>query len=111
MLRQIFFILEDEIIYYRSYAKGIDPSILTEVFLSIKKDVFNEFGEETGIYDFFDSRILYTIERDLNLLILFVLGYSDEIKSAKPHLLRIKKKFLESFSQNIKEKDILPQMI
>jgi len=106
MLRQIFFILEDEIIYYRSYAKGIDPSILTEVFLSIKKDVFNEFGEETGTYDFFDSRILYTIEKDLNLLILFVLGYSDEIKSAKPHILRIKKRFLESFRQNIKEKDI-----
>ena len=106
MLRQIYFILENEIIYHKSYAKGIDPSILTNVFLNIKKDVFNQFGDETGTYDFFDSRILYTVEKDLNLLILFVLGFSDEIKSAKPHILRIKKKFLESFIQDIKEKDI-----
>ncbi|GAG85371.1 unnamed protein product, partial [marine sediment metagenome] len=35
-----------------------------------------------GTYEFFDTRILYTVNKELNLLILFVLGFSDEIKTA-----------------------------
>ncbi len=103
MLRQIYFILENEIIYHRSYSKGIESSLLINVYLNIKKDAFAKFGEETGTYEFFDSRILYTVDKELNLLILFVLGFSDEIETAKPHLLRIKKIFLESNIQNIRE--------
>ncbi len=103
MLRQIYFILDDEIIYHRSYAKGIEPSLLINVYLNIKKDAFTKFAEETGTYEFFDTRILYTVNKELNLLILFVLGFSDEIKTAKPHLLRIKKRFLDSHIQNIKD--------
>jgi len=106
MLRQIYFILDNEIIYHRSYARGIEPSLLINVYLNIKKDAFTKFGEETGTYEFFDSRILYTVNKELNLLILFVLGFSDEIEKAKPHLIRIKKRFLESYSQNIKENNL-----
>jgi len=103
MLRQIYFILDDEIIYHRSYAKGIEPSLLINVYLNIKKDAFTKFGKETGIYEFFNTRILYTVDKELNLLILFVLGFSDEVETAKPHLLRIKKKLLASYIQNIKD--------
>ncbi|GAG85370.1 unnamed protein product [marine sediment metagenome] len=48
MLRQIYFILDNEIIYHRSYAKGIEPSLLINVYLNIKKDAFTKFAEETG---------------------------------------------------------------
>ena len=37
------------------------------------------------------------------MLILFVLGFSDEVETARPHLLRIKKKFLDSHIQNVKD--------
>ncbi len=102
MLRQIYFILNNEIIYHRSYAKGIESSLLINVYLNIKKDAFTKFGDETGTYDFFDSRILYTVDKDLNLLILFILGFSDDIENAKPHIRRIKKKFLDSYIKDIK---------
>ena len=101
MLRQIYFILGDQIIYHRSYAKGIDASTLINVYLNIKKNIFTESGDETGTYDFFDSRILYTIDKDLNFLILFILGFSDDIENAKPHIRRIKMKFLDSYIQDI----------
>ena len=103
MLRQTFIILNEEIIYHRSYAKGIEPSLLIDVILNIKKDAFNKFGNESGSYDFFQTRILFTMENDLNLFFILVLGFSNVIESAKPYILEIKQKFVSTYGQDIKE--------
>ncbi|MHA2005877.1 MAG: ADP-ribosylation factor-like protein [Promethearchaeota archaeon] len=103
MLRQVYIILNDKIIYHRKYAKGIEPSLLINVYLNIKKGVFAKFGKTTGTYEFFESRILYTVEKDLNVVILFVLGFSDDITNAKPHILQIKKKFLALYGHSIEQ--------
>ena len=103
MLRQTFIILNEEIIYHRSYAKGIEPSLLIDVILNIKKDAFNKFGNESGSYDFFQTHILFTVENDLNLFFILVLGFSNVIESAKPYILEIKQKFVSTYGQDIKE--------
>ena len=101
MLRQIYIILDDKIIYHRNYAKGIEPSLLINVYLNIKKGVFAKFGESTGAYEFFESRILYTVDQDHNLLFLFVLGFSDDIEKAESPLLQMKKKFIDHYGHSI----------
>ncbi len=105
MLKQVYIILNDKIIYHRSYAKGIDASLLINVYLSIKSEAFSPTGEEIGIHDFFESRILYFVNKELNLLFFFVLGFSDDMMSAKPLIRSLKKKFVENYDQNITEID------
>ena len=105
MLKQVYIILNDKIIYHRSYAKGVDASLLINVYLSIKSEAFSRIGDEIGTHDFFESRILYLAHRDLNLLFLFVLGFSDDIETAKPLVKRLRNKFLNSFKDNIAKVD------
>ena len=105
MLKQVYIILNDKIIYHRSYAKGVDASLLINIYLSIKSEAFSSIGEEIGTHDFFESRILYLADRDLNLLFLFVLGFSDDIETAKPLVKRLRNKFLNSFKDNIAKVD------
>ena len=105
MLKQVYIIINDKIAYYRSYAKGIDASLLINVYLSIKHEAFSQTGENIGIHDFFESRILYLVDKELNLLFFFVLGFSDDIEKAKPFIKSLKKKFLSNYGQNITEID------
>lgn len=105
MLKQVYIILNDKIIYHRSYSKGISSSLLINVHLSIKNEAFSQIGEDIGTHDFFESRILYLVDKELNLLFLFVLGFSDDVENAKPFIKNLKKKFMNNYSQNITEID------
>ena len=103
MLRQVYIILNEEIIYHRSYAKGINPSLLIDVYLKIKRDAFKKLGDQSGSYEFFQTRLLFTVEKDLNLFFIFVLGLSNVIENTKPYIFEIKQKFLTTYGQDIKE--------
>ena len=105
MLKQVYIILNDKIIYHRSYSKGISSSLLINIYLSIKNEAFSQIGEDIGTHDFFESRILYLVDKELNLLFLFVLGFSDDVENAKPFIKNLKKKFMNNYSQNITEID------
>jgi hypothetical protein len=74
MLRQVFIIFNDNIIYQRNYAKGLDDSIFPNVYLNIKEIAFSKFGEESVSVEFFKYKLSYIVEKDLNLLFLFVTG-------------------------------------
>ncbi len=103
MLRQVYIILNDEIIYQKNYAIGIDASSITSVYLNIKKEAFSKFGKGLGTYDFFGVKIVFIADESLGLLFLFILGLSDDFKTIEPHLKGFKKEFLNSFGENIKD--------
>ena len=86
MLRQVYIILNDIIIYQRNYAKGLDDSIFTNVYLNIKKSAFSKFAEETASYDFFKFKLSYIVDKDLSLVFLFVTGLGDDFKNVEPQL-------------------------
>lgn len=103
MLRQVYILLNDKILYQKTYAKGIDASFFTKVYSKVKKYAFSISGREIGIYEFFESRISYIIDQELQLIFLLIIGFSDDFESIKPHLQNLKKKFLVSFSQSIRD--------
>ena len=113
MLRQIYIILNDNIIYQRNYAKGLDDSLFSNVFLNIKKSAFSKFTEETASYEFFTYKLSYIVEKNLNLILLFVTGLGDDFKNIKPQLQKFKKEFLEFFEDNIKTDNptIIPDVL
>ena len=95
MLRQVFIILRDKLAYQRSYAKGLDTSLFTNVYQKVKKIAQSKFGSETGIYEFFEYKLSYIADEDSNLFIIFVSGLGDNFDEIKPQLKKFKKEFLE----------------
>ena len=63
MLRQIYIILNDNIIYQRNYAKGLDDSFFTNVYLNIKKAAFAKFADVIRSYEFFEFKLSYIVEK------------------------------------------------
>jgi len=113
MLRQVYIILNDNIIYQRNYAKGLDDSIFSNVFLNIKKSAFSKFAEETATYEFFTYKLSYIVEKSLNLILLFVTGLGDDFKNIKLQLQNFRKDFLEFFGDRIKSDNptIIPEVL
>ncbi|MFW9970555.1 MAG: ADP-ribosylation factor-like protein [Candidatus Odinarchaeota archaeon] len=106
MLRQVYIILNDNIIYKRNYAKALDDSLFPNVYLNIKKAAFSKFGEETASYEFFKYKLSYIIDKDQNLVFLFVTGLGVDFRDVKPQLYSFKKEFLDIYGNNLKENQI-----
>ena len=102
MLRQVFIIINDKISYQRSYAKGLDSNLFTNVYQKIRKAAFSKFGGETGSYEFFEYKLSYIVDENLNLILLFVSGLGDNFDDIKPQLKKMKTDFLEFYGDNIK---------
>jgi len=111
MLRQIYIILNDNIIYQRNYAKGLDDSLFTNVYLNIKKAAFAKFADVIRSYEFFEFKLSYIVEKSLNLIFLFVTGLGDEFKNIKPQLSDFRKEFLDFYHDNIKENNLKSEEI
>ena len=105
MLRQIYLILNDRIIYQRNYAKGLDEALFSNVLLNIKKSAFAKFAEETASYEFFTFKLSYIVEKSLNLIVLFITGLGDDFKNIKPQLQNFKKEIIDIFGDNLNEQE------
>ncbi|MEE9379364.1 MAG: hypothetical protein V3V33_15170 [Candidatus Lokiarchaeia archaeon] len=55
MLRQVYILHNDEILYHKTYARAIDASFFTKVYSKVKEDAFSMNGREIGIYEFFEN--------------------------------------------------------
>jgi len=105
MLRQVFIIFNDKLVYQRSYAKGLDLSLFTNVYQTLKEVALSKFGSETGIYEFFNYKLSYIMNDDSNLVFLFVSGLGDDFKDIEPQLKKFQKEFLTFYADSIKEDD------
>ncbi|MHA2035964.1 MAG: ADP-ribosylation factor-like protein [Promethearchaeota archaeon] len=100
MLRQVFIVLNDKMAYQRSYAKGLDVSIFSNVYQKVKKVALSKFGPETGSYEFFEYKLSYITDEKTNLVLLFVTGLGDDFKDVEPQLKKFKKEFIEFYGED-----------
>ncbi|MFX1374480.1 MAG: ADP-ribosylation factor-like protein [Promethearchaeota archaeon] len=107
MLRQVFIILKEKLVYQRSYAKGLDTSLFTNVYQKIKKTALSKFGNDTGIYEFFEYKLSYIVEENSDIVLLFVSGLGDDFKDIEPQLIKFKKEFLEYYGESLKKDDFV----
>ena len=105
MLRQVFVVIRDNLSYQRSFAKGLETSLFSNIIQKIKKVIFSKIGTETGTYDFFEFKLSFIGEKSLNLIILFVSGLGDKFKDVEPQLKKFKKEFLEFYGDIIQGDD------
>lgn len=103
MLRQVFILVNDNLVYQRSYAKGLENSLFSNVYQKIKKAALDKFTGETGTYEFFEFKLSYIIDEDLNFVLLFVSGLGDDFKDIEPQLKKLKKEFIEFYGDSLKD--------
>lgn len=103
MLRQVFIILNDKLVYSRSYAKGLELSLFTDVYQKVKKVALSKFGSDTGIYEFFEYKLAYIVSEDSNLVCIFVSGLGDDFKDIEPQLKKFQKEFLNFYGDSLNE--------
>jgi hypothetical protein len=106
MLRQAYIIIKDKIVYQRNYAKGLEEMFFSNIYQKIKKAALSKFGTESGSYEFFDYKLSYTAEKDLNLIFLVVTGLGDEFDNIKPQINRLKRDFLDIYSDSITDPNL-----
>ncbi|MHA1913145.1 MAG: ADP-ribosylation factor-like protein [Promethearchaeota archaeon] len=103
MLRQVFIIIDDNLAYQRSYAKGLETSLFSNVYQKIKKAALDKFAGETGTYEFFEFKLSYITDEDLNLVLLFVSGLGDDFKNIEPQLKKLKREIMDFYGDTIKD--------
>ncbi len=103
MIRQVYIILKgDIIIYQKHYAKGLDTTLFNSILPMIRKDAFSNFANEINAYDFFKYKISYIVDKDLDLMIIFVSGLTDNFDLIKVELLNLKNDFVNFYGEAIK---------
>ena len=102
MLRQVYIIINNEIVYNRYYAQCFDNSLFMEVLQNIKEETFSKFGTEIGSFNFFKWKISYIVEKDLKLILIFVSGLADDFDRIKLELFKLKREFLTFKNSQIK---------
>ncbi|MFW9783177.1 MAG: ADP-ribosylation factor-like protein [Candidatus Heimdallarchaeota archaeon] len=103
MLRQIFIVLNDKLAYQRSYAKGLDVDLFSNVYQKVKKVALSKFGPKTGTYDFFKYKLSYIVDESADLVLLFVTGLGDEFNDVEPQLKKFKKEFIDFYGEDFRK--------
>ncbi|MFW9828299.1 MAG: ADP-ribosylation factor-like protein [Candidatus Thorarchaeota archaeon] len=105
MLRQVYIIKDDKVVYNKNFGKSINPEDINKVYQEIVDIATKGTGIELDNYDYFKYKIIFTLEQDLGLLFLFITDINDDVKRTKKELNMLKKEFLETFGDNLANLD------
>ncbi|MFX1377158.1 MAG: ADP-ribosylation factor-like protein [Promethearchaeota archaeon] len=107
MLRQVYVLKGNDVIYKRSYGNALNNSEVEDLSFRILKEVKTSLGRTSAHFDYIKYRIAYDAELDDNLIFLFVTGLMDDFyRLIKPQLSKFKEQFLSRLGDELKEKDL-----
>lgn len=107
MLRQVYIIKQDDIIYKRIFGNALTDPEIEDISFKIRNMARKAKEKETSHIDFFNYRVSYDVELELNLIFIFVTGLVDDyFRSIKTQLSNFKEDFLKLFADSI-EKEML----
>jgi len=101
MLRQVFIVRDDSIIFSRHYGKALNDSDLVNVLSEIKQEAFSRLGKEIGSYDFYKYKISFLAEKELGILFIFITGLTDDFPRIKTQIYMLKREFFNIYSDNM----------
>ena len=107
MLRQVYVLRGNEVIYKRAYGNALSNSEVEDLSFRILKEVKTSLGRTSGHFDYIKYRIAYNVEFENNLIFLFVTGLIDDYyRLIKPQLSSFEKQFFNRLGNQLKEKDL-----
>jgi ADP-ribosylation factor protein 1 len=106
MLRQVFILKENHIIYKRAYGNALSNSEVEDLSFRIIKELKASLGRTSGHFDYINYRFAYECEIKNNLIFLFITGLVDDyFRLIKTPLNTFKDQFLNRLEYELKEKD------
>jgi len=106
MLRQVYILNKSNIIYKRDFGKALSFESFQSIYQEIATEVSRGLIDDFGSTHFFKYRIIYTVDRKLDLLFIFIVGFNDDIDTVKRELKKLKTEFLVSFGDIIDNLDL-----
>lgn len=107
MLRQVFVLKGNNIIYKRAYGNALSNSEIEDLSFRIIKDLKASLGRTSGHFDYIKYRIAYEFEIKNNLIFLFVTGLVDDyFRLIRTPLNTFKEQFLNRLHDELKEKHL-----
>ncbi|MFW9874698.1 MAG: ADP-ribosylation factor-like protein [Candidatus Thorarchaeota archaeon] len=103
MLRQVYILKHDKMLYNKNFGK----SISIEDFQKLVQEILEEAEKGTSLdsYDFFKFKIVYSHVEDEELMFIFITDINDEVHRSKQELEKLKKEFLETFGDSLENLD------
>ncbi|MBD3197775.1 MAG: GTP-binding protein [Candidatus Lokiarchaeota archaeon] len=90
MIRQVFILFQDQILYQRIFSRGLNNSELIEKYIKIKEEISPESGEGIDSIDTIKYRITFSYNKNIDLYIIFVSDLNDDFFSViRPEIYKV----------------------
>ena len=106
MLRQVYILKGGNIIYERDFGKALTFENFQSIFHEVETEVSRGLLDDFGNTHFFKHRIIYTVDSELDLIFIFIIGFNDDIETVKRELKKLKTEFLVSFGDILDNLDL-----
>jgi len=106
MLRQVYILKGGNIIYQRDFGKALTFENFQSIYHEIETEVSRGLLDDFGNTHFFKHRLIYTVDSELDLIFIFIIGFNDDIETVKRELKKLKTEFLISFGDILDNLDL-----
>ncbi len=103
MLRQVYILKDDKILYNKNYGKSLSVEDFQKLYQEILEET--EKGTNLDSYDFFKYKIVYSLVKNDKLAFIFITDINDDTDRSKRELEKLNKEFLETFGDNLEALD------
>jgi small GTP-binding protein len=101
MLRQIYIIFKDSLIYNRNYGKAISEENFKTILPVITKEARSKYQNQFASFDFYKYKIAFLFDKKYDLFFIFILGLEDDPSRIKAGLYKFKNEFLNLFAESM----------
>jgi small GTP-binding protein len=106
MLRQVYILKDEQILYNKNFGKAVSKEDFNKLYQEIKDASFKGTGIELNSYDYIKYKIVFTTVEESGLMFTFITDINDDVKQTKLELEALKNEFLDTFGSNIDELDL-----
>ncbi len=102
MLRQVYILKDEKILYNKNFGKALSLDDFTKLYSEFTTGI----GIELESYDYIKYRVVFTVDDEHGLIFVFVIDINDDLSQTKSHLKTLQKEFIETFGDNIDNLDL-----
>ena len=107
MLRQVYVLKGNDVIYKRTYGNALENSEIEDLSFKILAEAKTTLGRNSGHFDYIKYRMAYNFNSDYNLIFIFVTGLIDDFyRLIKTQLMNFQDQFLNRIEDKLKENDL-----
>ena len=105
MLRQVYILQNEKVLYNKNFGKAIQSEDFNKLYHEIVEASSKGTGIQLDSYDYIQYKIVFSFDKELELMFMFITDINDELRQTKRELTTLQKEFLDTFGDNIENFD------